>query len=191
VKIRLFLNVIGVTLVVVSVEAPSLAAEGIETKVEICSSCHGSTGLPNDPSIPILWGQLGAYLEKQLHDYKYGDRDNQIMASIAESLKKDDIPQIAAFFADKRWPLHASNDVVKSPPDAISICQGCHQENLLGGPSPIGVAPRLAGQSRGYLSDTMRAFAKGERSNSADMSALMKTLSAEEREAIAAYLSAL
>ncbi len=177
--------------VVVAFAGPAMAADAIEAKLQICGSCHGKDGEPADQTIPIIWGQSQAYLEKQLRDYKSGDRDSQIMSSMAESLTNQDIPDAAAFLAGKAWPRRSDGGAPKSPPDAIPACQSCHQEDLLGGPAADGVAPRLAGQTRGYLGDTMQSFASGERGNHADMSALMKPLTSSERDAIAGYLSGL
>ena len=52
-------------------------------------------------------------------------------------------------------------------------------------------APRLAGLSREYLTASMRAFAKGERTNNLDMPGFMRALSEQQRAAIARYLSTL
>jgi cytochrome c553 len=167
------------------------AQEDIKAKVQICRSCHGEDGMPGDPTIPIIWGQRQAYLEKQLRDYKSGDRDSQIMSSMVEGIKKEEIPDVAALVSGKSWPHRSDSGVTKSAPDAVAACQTCHQPNLLGDADAKGTAPRLAGQTRGYLVDAMRSFANGERGNSADMSTLMKSLASKEREALALYLSGL
>jgi cytochrome c553 len=177
--------------VVATFAFPAIAQDSIAAKVQICGSCHGESGTPSDPTIPILWGQRQAYLEKQLRDYKSGDRDSQIMSSMVEGIRNEDVSGVAAFFAGRSWPRHGDGSVTGSPPDAIAACQTCHQENLLGGAAPNGPAPRLAGQTRAYLVDTMRSFANGERGNSADMSTLMKGVTTADREAIASYLSGL
>jgi len=189
---RRFSNILGVALVLVASTLPTNAADGIEAKLQICGSCHGNEGEPSDPTVPIIWGQQQAYLEKQLRDYKSGDRDSQIMSSLAESLKKEEVPDVASFFASKKWPQHpADRAAAGSLPDAISACQTCHQVNFLGGPAVGETVPRLAGQTREYLVDAMRSFTNGERDNNAAMAASMKALSTVEREAIARYLSTL
>src|ERR1700730_10313145 len=178
----------GTVALVAIVTFPVNAADGIETKVQICGSCHGKDGEPGDPTIPIIWGQQQAYLEKQLRDYKSGDRDSQIMASLAESLKNEEIANVSAFFAGRNWPRSNAAGTAGSPSDAIPACQTCHQVNFLGraGGGPAAeTAPRLAGQTREYLVDAMRSFANGERDNNAAMSALMKGLSTPDLEAIA------
>ncbi len=164
------------------------AADPIETKERLCASCHGVHGLPSDPTVPIIWGQQSAYILKQLNDYRNGDRDSQIMSSIAESLSPVDLMQMAAYFSNAKWPTRAVSPL-PAVPDAIATCQACHNANLGGGLSPSGVAPRLAGQFSRYLVDTMNAYASGERANSQPMSALMQGLSPADRKTIAEYLS--
>jgi cytochrome c553 len=178
----------------ISSVASANAQDAVESKVQICASCHGKAGASDDPTIPILWGQQAAYLEKQLRDYKSGTRDSQIMSSIIESLKDDELSQVAAFFAGKTWP--AAKDAAQAapgkPPAAALACVACHGDTFRGGPVPDGTtAPRLAGQFSDYLSATMEAFATGERANNETMTALLKSQSSADREAIAHYLSGL
>jgi cytochrome c553 len=166
------------------------SAGSTEAKLQFCASCRGRDGLPSDQSVPIIRGQQGAYLRKQLNDYRNGDRDNQIMSSIAESLSDNEISQIADHFGGVAWPAR-SKASLPAVPDAIAACRACHGAGLAGGPSAAGVAPRLAGQFSPYLVDTMTAYANGDRANSAPMSALMRSLSTADRKTIAGYLAAI
>ena len=167
--------------------APANAAEGIDAKLQVCSSCHGENGVPIDATIPVIWGQTEYFLVKQLHDYKSGDRENLVMASFAKRLTQADLRPAAAYFASKSWPARPAPAASASPPDGITVCQICHQPNFVGGLP----APRLAGQSYEYLVEAMRSFADGERTNNADMVKLMEALSPAEREAMARYISGL
>jgi cytochrome c553 len=187
--------VVRVARILAALAAVLLSAEGalavsIETKVRLCASCHGAHGLPSDPSVPIIWGQQSAYILKQLNDYRNGDRNSQIMSSIAESLSEADVAQMAAYFGNAKWPARAESPL-HAAPEAIATCQACHHPNLAGGVSPSGVAPRLAGQFSPYLTDTMTAYADGERANSTVMPALMQSLTPTDRKAIADYLAAM
>lgn len=164
------------------------AADAPASKTQLCISCHGRDGVPADHTVPIIWGQQAAYLQKQLNDYRDGNRDSQIMSSIAESLSERDVSQIAAQFGSAKWP--ASSQAKPPPaPAAIATCQACHHAGLTGGSSPSGEAPRLAGQFSGYLVETMNAYADGERANSTVMPALMQSLSPADRTKIADYLA--
>lgn len=165
-------------------------AASIDAKLQLCASCHGRNGLPSDQTIPIIWGQQRAYLQKELNDYRNGDRDNQIMSSIAESLSDSDISQIASYFGQAKWPDQAKMSL-PAVPAAIATCRTCHNADLKGGMSPAGITPRLAGQFSAYLVNTMTAYADGERANSSQMPALMQSLSSVDRKTIADYLAAI
>src|SRR5258707_143853 len=72
-------------------------------------------------------------------------------------------------------------------PQARDLCEKSHQEKFVGGLP----APRLAGQSHEYLLAAMNSFADGSRANSQDMTALMKGLTAAQRDEMAKYLAGL
>jgi cytochrome c553 len=182
-----FPTIFGTLVILAALAAPGNAAEGIDAKLQVCSSCHGENGVPIDATIPIIWGQTEYFLVKQLHDYKSGDRENLVMASFAKRLTQADLRPAARYFASKGWPARSAPAASASPPDGITVCQICHQPNFVGGLP----APRLAGQSYEYLVEAMRSFADGERTNNADMVKLMQPLSTAEREAIARYISGL
>ena len=170
------------------------ADDAIEAKVQICASCHGKDGSPGDRTIPIIWGQHPIYLEKQLRDYKNGTRDSQIMSSLADSLKDNELGQVAALFGSRTWPSAPSQTAKPAKPAAVGACAACHGETFMGGAAQAAgeaAAPRLAGQFYDYLVDTMTAFANGERANNAAMTALLKDQTSADREAIARYLSGL
>lgn len=177
----------GTLVILAALVAPANAAEGIEAKLEACNTCHGENGVPIDKTIPTIWGQTEYFLVKQLHDYKSGDRENQVMAAFAKTLSQADLRPAARYFASKSWPTRTTPAASASQPDGMAVCQICHQQNFVGGLP----APRLAGQSYEYLVAAMRSFAEGERTNNADMVKIMHELSPEQREAMARYISGL
>jgi cytochrome c553 len=167
---------------------PAAAQDDIATKAQGCSLCHGQNGEPTDPKIiPIIWGQQGNYLYKELHDYRSGARDNAVMSLIAKNIALADLRKLADYFAGKTWPARTSSAAAATPPQASIMCEACHGRNFEGG-AP---GPRLAGLSYEYLLDSMNSFADGQRSNNLDMPGFMRALSESQREAIAHYLSAL
>lgn len=180
-------TIFGTLVTLAALAAPAAAAEGIEAKLQVCSSCHGENGQPIDATIPIIWGQTEYFIVKQLHDYKSGDRENLVMASFAKRITQAELRPVAAYFAKKSWPARATPVAAASPPDGMAVCQICHQQNFVGGLP----APRLAGQSYEYLVEAMRSFAEGERTNNADMMKIMQELSPAQREAMARYISGL
>jgi cytochrome c553 len=180
-------TIFSTLVIVAALGAPAGAAEAIEAKLQVCTSCHGENGQPIDATIPIIWGQTEYFLVKQLHDYKSGDRENLVMASFAKRLTQQELRPAAAYLSKKSWPTRATPVAAVPAPDGITVCQICHQPNFVGGLP----APRLAGQSYEYLVEAMRSFADGDRSNNADMVKIMQELSPAQREAIARYISSL
>jgi cytochrome c553 len=177
-------------LAVLLLASEAVWADTVAGKEELCVSCHGKNGLPSDNTVPIIRGQQAEYLKKQLDDYRNGDRESQIMSSIAESLSEDEIAQNATDFGSAKWPekLRIS---LPAAPAATAACEACHNADLTGGASPSGIAPRLAGQNSAYLVETMAAYATGERANSTVMGTLMQSLSPTDRKTVAEYLAAL
>ena len=168
----------------------SVAADAVEQAVAGCWGCHGAGAAPKDPTIPVIQGQQAAYLEKQLHDFRSGQRDDQIMSSMAESIPAKETARAAAMIAAMPWPnIEGASSAPE--PDAVVVCQSCHGADFAGGPGPEGVAPRLAGQFATYLEAQMGAFARGERAKSKTMTLMMKSLDASERARIAKYLAGL
>jgi len=157
-------------------------------KLLVCATCHGANGVPQNPTIPVIWGQQENYLLKQLHDFQSGDRAFEAMAWMASTFSQSEMASAAAYFAKKSWPARSAGAAAAAPPPATAaVCQICHQQSFVGGLP----APRLAGQSYEYLVEAMRRYAEGERTNSTDMTNMMQALSPAEREAMARYLSGL
>ncbi len=137
-----------------------LHAESVEEKAQLCTSCHGEKGIPQDKVNPVIWGQNEGYLYLQLRDFKSGARKNDIMGPIAATLEKDDMKALAAYFAGLKWPdlgqPRAPKDVsAKAVATNTSVaCTGCHLDQWQG----YSVTPRLAGQNQAYLDKTMHEF---------------------------------
>jgi cytochrome c553 len=168
-------------------------ADAIADKAEVCAACHGETGLPAEPAIPIIWGQNEGYLYLELRDFQKGARKDDRMTPIAQSLSKEDAEALAAYFAGKPWPKTGAPSASKADEtSAITaiksvVCTSCHLEEFQGDSS----VPRLAGQSHEYLSKTMTEFRDRTRANNPGMSDLMNTVTPEQLTAMAAYLAGL
>ena len=80
------------------VAAADLAA-GKAKATEVCAACHGADGNSATADFPKLGGQYPDYLAKALRDYKSGQRKNPIMAGFAQALTKQDIENLAAYYA--------------------------------------------------------------------------------------------
>ena len=66
---------------------------------EVCQACHGMDGNSQNSDYPKIGGQYPDYLAKALRDYKSGARKNPIMAGFAGTLSKQDIENVAAYYA--------------------------------------------------------------------------------------------
>lgn len=67
---------------------------------QVCAACHGQDGnTPIDPSYPKLAGQHRDYLEHALLDYQAERRKNPIMVAQAKPLSREDIENLAAYYA--------------------------------------------------------------------------------------------
>jgi cytochrome c553 len=168
-------------------------AESIAEKVEVCAGCHGADGKPVDKTIPVIWGQLTGYIYIQLRDFKRGDRKSEIMQPIASAFERDDMLAIAEYFSQKKWPdlgqPRAPKDVSKKATDAEHSvgCTGCHLEQFQG----TSTTPRLAGQSREYLVNTIADFRTRARGNNPGMSDLMIATPEDDLTALAEFLAGL
>ncbi len=78
--------------------AADLAAGAAKAK-EVCAACHGMDGNSPTPEYPKLGGQHADYLAKSLRDYKAGVRRNPIMQGFAAALTRQDIENLAAYYA--------------------------------------------------------------------------------------------
>ena len=173
---------------------PAVAwAQTIEEKAQICGACHGENGVPQQKTMPVIWGQYQGYLYLQLRDYKSGARKNDIMSPLAQTMERDDMMALALHFSQKPWPdlqqPPAPPDVAKRAIAAnVSIgCTGCH----LGEYQGAGTQPRLAGQTREYLHQSMMEFRTRARGNNPGMTDLMLATSVEDLEALAQYMAGL
>ena len=103
------------------------AANALETALVTCWSCHGAEGLPHDPTVPIIQGQQAKYLEKQLRDFREGDREDQIMSSMAESIPFKDLARAAELIAAKTWPARPVEGAPAAEPGVVATCKACHE----------------------------------------------------------------
>jgi cytochrome c553 len=77
------------------------AAAGAAKAKEVCAACHGMDGNSQQPDYPKLGGQHADYLAKTLRDYKAGTRKNPIMQGFAAALSRQDIENLAAYYASQ------------------------------------------------------------------------------------------
>jgi cytochrome c553 len=102
------LVLLALTLVLpLGVHARGNAENGKAKAAQVCAACHGPDGnKPSTPDQPILAGQHYDYLVRALTDYKIGRRTNAIMKGFAAPLSKQEIEDLAAWFARQKSSLH-------------------------------------------------------------------------------------
>ena len=82
-----------------------------------CNQCHGPAGMGVGAAFPQIAAQSAAYIEKQLQDWKAGNRRNDplsLMTGVASKLDDDQIKAVAAYFASLE-PYAAKASKAKEP----------------------------------------------------------------------------
>ncbi len=174
-------------------------AESIVTSV--CSGCHGQDGNSVVSTNPKLAGLGYEYIDKQLTNFKSGDRKSAVMAGMVASLSPDDMKNLAAYFSEKQRAPGVAKDkdlallgqkiyrggVLGS---GVPACASCH------GPQGYGIPvqfPALYGQHADYVYDQLNKFRMGERANDAAkmMRTIASTMTDEEMKAVSQYVQGL
>lgn len=170
---------------------------------QLCSSCHGDTGIGQSTNWPSLSGQVRGYVYKTLRDFHDWERSvaqgGQLMGYIVEELTDQDMADLAAFYRSN--PRPDAQDVEITPdqfdiadrlhwlgdPDRmIQPCSACHGE---AGEGNFPNYPSLSGQYVDYTRTQLELYRSGERHS--DIYSRMRLISAEltdpEIEALSLY----
>ena len=153
-------------------------------------------------AVTILAGQTTRYSYLQLKDYKSGRRTDEMMNAVAAGLEKQDMLDLAAYYASQRPKgprMQAGETSVPFKPDparveagkkksAEVLCTMCHLGEFAG----QNEVPRVAGQHPEYVIKQLKAFKTGKRTNDAGtMSSVSKTLTDEDIENLAHFVASL
>ena len=176
------------------------AAKGeVVAKKQKCAKCHGDTGIAEDDETPSLAGQVASYTYKQLVDYKVKERDERTMYKRAKKLSRQDMADLAAFYAmqepEPRASLKQSRLAVPQLVTQGDLsryllpCGVCHGEN---GEGYGWEGPAISGQKHTHFIDTMTEYREGERANDhyARMRFVAGQLTEEEIVELADYYAA-
>ena len=184
------------------VDTSQVQIEAGRKKALYCSGCHGADGNSELTDYPILAGQTARYSYLQLKDYKSRRRIDEMMNAVAAGLEKQDMQDLAAYYAAQRPKgprIQAGESSVPFKPDparveagrkksAEVLCTMCHLGEFAG----QNEVPRVAGQHPEYVIKQLKAYKTGMRTNDAGtMSSVSKTLSDEDIENLAHFVASL
>ncbi len=183
-----------------TVQAAGSAAAG-KGKTQVCAGCHGADGNSAAPNWPKLAGMDGAYIAKQLADFKSGARKDATMTAMVTALSKKDMEDIGAFYAGQKrshGTAQGSADSMKKAETlyrggdsnkGIAACMACH------GPAGAGIParyPAVSGQHAQYSQKQLYDFKSGARNNDGNvMTAIAFKLSDAEIKAVSQYMAGL
>lgn len=173
-------------------------------KQALCMTCHGENGVAPSRNAPSLAGNTIDYTYKSLMDYQSGLRNegngkSAVMKAAAHNLTKQDMADLAYFYADQtlkpkapKMALTASIDRLIRKGDVdrmITPCASCHGVHGEGNK----LTPALAGQTAHYFIRTMKAYKKNHRNNDINqgMGQFTHDLTDEEIQALADYYASL
>jgi cytochrome c553 len=174
----------------------ALMAQDIEAgraKTEVCAACHGADGNSVAAIFPNLAGQTWRYLYIQLKDFKEGKRSNPLMNPMVEALTRQDMINIANYYAGQ--PVKPSAFVTddakiklgKAKADE-TLCTMCH----LGAFAGQNEVPKVAGQQYDYIVQQLKDFKARTRTNDAgSMTSVAQTLSETDIENLGHYITSL
>jgi cytochrome c553 len=154
--------------------------------VSTCSACHGADGNSQVGLWPSLAGQNEKYLQGQLDQIKSGKRVIIEMTGLLDNLEKDDLSNIAAFYAAQANIVgQVSKDSIEagsklyyagSLEKGIPACTACHSPN--GSGNIQAGYPLLSGQKPEYLEKTLKEYRSGKR-NGSEQALIMQSISSK------------
>ena len=166
----------------------------------VCSKCHGATGVSVCPPFPNLAGQLRVYIETELKLFRRRGRSDPraraFMWGIARGLTDEQIKGVARLFSSQP---PASGTASSNPALAdegkllyengakerdIEACIVCHGHSGEG----VNTNPRIAGQRRDYFVTAMLQFRSRVRENKL-MQDVTQELTDDEIAALVEYVS--
>ncbi|KAF3998675.1 c-type cytochrome [Glaciimonas immobilis] len=165
--------------------------EAGKKKAETCIACHGVAGNSTVPMFPVLAGQSARYLYLELRDFKEGARVNPMMSPMAANLSKEDMQDLAAYFAAQiPTPINFKADPAKvklgfAKAEEV-LCSMCH----LGAMKGQNEIPKLSGQHYDYIAKQLTDFRARARTNDAgNMTAVTKNLTDDDIVNLSQYIA--
>jgi len=193
--------VAALTLVALGLSGSAFAAgsaEAGQAKSATGMAGHGMDGNSANPEWPNLAGQHASYIQKQLKQFKAGERQNPLMSPMAMILADQDVEDLAAYFSSQKLRPTGETDPSKlklgeriyrgGSPNGAPACAGCHGPSGAG--NPAAAYPHIGGQHATYAAIQLRAYKAGTRAT--DPNQMMRNvagkLTEDEIDAVASYL---
>ncbi len=183
-------------------DAASAHADAVSSRtVKTCGFCHGTNGRSVSPMFPHLAGQPAAYIEAQLKAFKDQTRADPdakaYMWGMAAPLSEPMIRELAEYFSKQPAAAGKSGDpswIQRGkvlfedgvPERQIPACASCHGARAEG----TAAVPRLAGQHSPYLLKQLKVIQRSLR-DAPVMQSVVKNLTPQEMQAVAAYLESI
>lgn len=172
----------------------------IKLATQVCSSCHGPGGDSKSPTFPRLAGQQQAYVSAQIKAFRSGTRNEQeahdYMLGMTTLIDDATAESLARYFASQPHPKGIPGDPAamaagkkifeQGIPGQVVACATCHGAHAEGN----GIFPRLADQHEAYIVRQLTVIQRNLR-NSPVMHGIIKNLTPEEMNQVAAYLQSL
>ena len=169
---------------------------------EECLLCHDHSGNSTSPIFPRLAGQIQSYLVKELKAFRDHTRRDPdafgYMYGPASALNDNKIQLLAEYFSVQTPTPNSPGDPSRAklgevifkngiPANGVPPCYSCHGDSAQGN----NFAPRLAGQSAGYIVRQLEAFKRDERHEATTMPIFAKYLTLDQEKDVANYLQGL
>lgn len=168
---------------------------------QVCAACHAVDGNSASPANPKLAGLNYEYINKQLLNFKSGERKSPVMSGIVANLTPQDMQNLAAYYSAQQPKDAKARDQALAllgqkvyrggvQGSGVPACASCHGAQGKGIPTQF---PRLAGQHTDYIYAELNKFRTGERAN--DGAKMMRTIAAKmtdaDMKAVATYIQGL
>jgi len=171
---------------------------------QVCSNCHGITGISVSPNFPNLAAQTPEYFAAQLKEFKSHGRQDpagfEYMWGLSRSFTDEQIAGLAAYYAaQKPESGPARGDAVRAaagdkifheglPDKNVPACMVCHGDKGQGNQA----FPRIAGQHSDYVVKQLLVFQRtDERPEGAIMKTVAHELTANDISNVAEYVQSL
>jgi cytochrome c553 len=186
-------TLIGTSALLALTAASAQDIEAGRAKAQACAACHGADGNSPAGNFPNLAGQSWRYIYVQLKDFKEGRRKDALMSPMAAPLSKQEMIDIANFYAAqtaKPSAFKADDAKIKLGKAKAdeTLCTMCHMAGFSG----QNEIPRVAGQQYDYIVKQMKDFKARSRTNDAgNMTSVAQTLNEADIENLANYITSL